>query len=442
MNRGRFLALAMGFLMVATLMTFAAGGREAAPAAVATQSVIAAPAAPTTVNLIGWAFPITEFYQSQFRALNSINNLTVNTQLLDSAGAQEQVRLALSAGQRSPYQIVHAANAQISEWGYSGWLSPIDDLVKKYWDKYDLGDIPQTAWDAATVNGKIMGVPVVANTFLMIYREDLFKKHGIAVPKSYDDVLAAVAKLRNEPTIDIPFVINLHAGWAWEIEFFQFLRGFGGDFLNADNTPAFNSPAGVKALEKLLQVANQGVGKEGLAYSVDNLEVGLQTGRVAFANTWASRAVKMNNPEFSDFVKELKFAPSPVLMSGGKAGASAFNDFYCIPAKSEVDRELVFQVIMEATKLESQMEALKHGVPTRAKALASQDAAVYMPAAMQSLRDGIGGYPNNPGVPIVRRVLAQVLPTAITGTETPKQVLDKAAALYTEAAKAQGGILK
>jgi multiple sugar transport system substrate-binding protein len=435
--------LVVMILMMAMMLPaamFAGGQKEAEPAAAASDFAIDPPESETTINLIGWAFPITEYYQDQFRKLNAIDNLTINTQLLDSGSAQEQVRLALSGGQRSPYQIVHAANAQISEWGFADWLAPLNDLVEKYWDEYDLGDIPQTAWDAATVNGQIVGVPVIANTFLMIYREDLFEKHGISVPQNYDQVIAAAKKLQNEPTIDVPFVINLHAGWAWEIEFFQFLRAFGGDFVNEDNTVAFNSPAGVKALEKLLQVAREGVGDVGLSYSIDDVEIGLQTGRVAFANTWASRAVKMNNPEFSDFVDELKYAPSPAPMPGGPRGGSAWNDFYCIPANQNVDRELIFKAIMEATKLESQIGALQAGVPTRSKALSSQDAKVYMPAAMESLRDGIGGYLNQPGVPLARTVLAEALPKALSGELSPKEVLDQAAARYTEEAKAQGMI--
>lgn len=425
-------------LLLGPMIVFAGGGREeaAAPA----EFAIDPPAQPTTINMIGWAFPITEFYQSKLRELNAINNLTINTQLLDSGSAQEQVRLALSGGQRSPYEIVHGANAQISEWGYAGWLTPLDDYVNKYWDEYDLGDIPQTAWDAATVDGRIVGVPIVANTFLMIYRTDLFEQYGISVPRTYDEVIAAARVLSADPTLDVPFVINLHAGWAWEIEFFQFLRGFGGRFLNEDNTPAFNSPEGVRALEKLVQVGREAVGDVGLSYSVDDAEIGLQTGRVAFVNTWASRAVNMNNPEFSDYVDEIAFARSPSPVPGGPAGASAFNDFYSIPKNINVDPELVFRVIMEATKLENQIEALSHGVPTRGKALSSREAALYMPAAMESLRDGIGAYENRPAVPLVRTVLAEFLPTAMRGDRTARQVLDLAAERYTEEARSQGWI--
>ena len=142
------------------------------------------------MNLIGWAFPITEFYAKEFQKCNSVENLKVNVQLLNNTGAQEQVRLALAGGAKSPYGIVHAANAQIIEWGSREWLMPLNDLVEKYWDEYDLGDIPQIAWDGATIDGKIYGVPMVGNTLHLQYRKDLFEQYGLKPPTTYDEVIA------------------------------------------------------------------------------------------------------------------------------------------------------------------------------------------------------------------------------------------------------------
>jgi ABC-type glycerol-3-phosphate transport system substrate-binding protein len=441
------LTLVLTLLMIVSLLAFAGGQQEGteegggeAAAAETSEYNIEPPEKSTTIDMIGWAFPITEFYAEEFKDMNSIKNLEVNAQLLDSASAQEQVRLALSGGKKSPYEIVHAANTQVSEWGFPGWLMPLDDLIEKYWDEYDLGDIPETAWEGAKVNGKIMGIPAVSNSFQLIYREDLFEKHNIDIPETIEEVIAASQKLKDEQSIDVPFVINLHAGWAWEIEFFHFLRAHGGKYLNEDNTAAFNSPEGVKALEMMLEIADKAMGKVGMSYSVDDTEVGLQTGRLAFSNTWASRAVNMQNPEKSAYPDELKFAPSPAAVEGGPLLASAWNDFYCIPKAVDVDPELIFKVIMEATDLESQKRAVEHGIPTRGKAMTSEVAGAYMPAAIEGLAKGVGAYPNTPALPIVRTVLGQNLPLVGTGEMSPKEALEKAEKAYTEEARANNFI--
>ena len=108
-----------------------AAAEEAAPAeeeaepAMAAGCSIEAPAEPVELNMMGWSFPITDFYADELEKCNEVENLTVNTNLLASADAQEQVRLALSAGGDSPFDIVHGANAQVAEWGGPGWLMPL-----------------------------------------------------------------------------------------------------------------------------------------------------------------------------------------------------------------------------------------------------------------------------------------------------------------------------
>jgi sorbitol/mannitol transport system substrate-binding protein len=399
---------------------------------------ITAPAEPTTVNMIGWAFPITEFYAGELEKCNEVENLQVNTQLLDSSSAQEQVRLALSGGGKSPYAIVHGANAQLVEWGSQGWMMPLNDLVEKYWDEYDLGDIPQTAWDGATFDGKIYGIPMVANTLHLMYRGDLFEQYGIAVPETYDDVMAACDVLWDDASIDVPFTINLHAGWAWEIEFFHFLRSFGGDYLNDDNTPAFNGPEGVAALTKMKEVADRCMGPEGITYSVDDVEIGLETGRLAAANLWASRAANMDDPDKSDFVGVIQFAPAPRPNPDGPRGGSSWNDYYMIPATTDVDPELAFQVIMEAVDLESQTQAAEFGIVTRNKVAEAGVGGRYLPAAMQTIAEGVGIYEPNPAIALVRSALGNNLPLVGTGEMTPEEALNKAAEDYLSEARDQG----
>ena len=78
------------------------------------------------------------------------------------------------------------------------------------------------------------------------------KRTGLAVPTTYDEVMDVCAVLaENEDSIDLPFTMNLHAGWAWEIEFMHFIRSYGGKFLDDEtNMPTFNSDAGVAALDE------------------------------------------------------------------------------------------------------------------------------------------------------------------------------------------------
>ncbi|MEM6431718.1 MAG: extracellular solute-binding protein [Deinococcota bacterium] len=408
--------------------------------AVAQTCDIEAPAEDTSVNMIGWAFPITEFYADELEVCNEVDNLEINTQLLDSSGTREQVRLALSGGGESPFAILHGANGDVVEWASQDWVQPITDLVEKYSEQYNLDDIAATAWAGGTYEGEIYGVPIVANTHHIMYRMDLFEEYGLTPPETYDDVIAACEVLADEVSIDLPFTINLHAGWAWEIEFFHFLEAYGGTYLNDDNTPAFNSEAGVNAINKIVEVASACMGDEGLTFSVDDSEVGLSIGSLGFVNMWASRAASMDDPERSNFVDGIGFAPAPAPVAGGKLGGSAWNDFYMIPTTTDVDRELAFLIIMEAADAESQQRAAEVGIVTRASVAEGGFGGRYLEAASTTIIDGVGIYAANPAIPLVRTALGNVLPLVGNGDLTAEEALAQAAEDYTSEATAQGFI--
>ena len=404
-----------------------------------TECNLDAPAEAVELNMIGWSFPITDFYAEELEKCNRIDNLTVNTSLLASADAQEQVRLALSAGGDSPYDIVHGANAQVGEWAGVGWMMPLNDLVDKYWDEYNLGDIPEKAWEGVTIDGNIYGVPIVGNTLHLIYRSDVFDEYGIAVPDTYDEMIEACNTIGlDNPDFDMPFTVNLSAGWAWEIEFFQMLRAYGGDFLDADNMPAFSGEAGLKAVDKLVDIANACMGMDGYTFGLNDQEIAVQIGTLPATNMWASRAANMHDPERTDLVDVISFAPAPRPEAGLPRTGSAWNDFYMIPATTTNDADLIFRVIMEAADERSQRDAAEIGIPTRLAV--GEYGGAYLPAVGTSIAEGIGIYDKNPAVGIVSVKLGDYLPLVGTGEMTAQEALDAAAADYIEEATAQGYI--
>ncbi len=398
-----------------------------------------APANRTTISMIGWSFPITDYYAAELEKCSRVQNLTVNTSLLASSDAQEQVRLALSAGGASPFDIVHGADGQVAEWGSPGWLMPLNDLVEKYWDEYNLSDIPEAAWAGATLDGNIYGIPIVGNSLHLIYRQDVFEEFGLAVPDTYDDVIemCGVIGLDNRD-FDMPFTINLSAGWAWEIEFFQFLRAYGGDFLDENNMPAFDGEAGVTALNRLVEVADACMGIDGYSFNLNAQEIAMQLGTLPATNMWASRAANMSDPERTDLVDVIAYAPAPRVTAGSPRAGSAWNDYYMIPANTQNDPDLIFRIIMEAANEHSQRGAAEVGMPTRLSV--AEFGGPYLPAATQTVAEGIGSYDRNPAIGIVRAKLSEFLPLVGTGDMTAQEALAAAAADYIQEARAQGYI--
>ncbi|MGV9856231.1 ABC transporter substrate-binding protein [Streptomyces sp. NPDC003442] len=77
--------------------------------------------------------------------------------------------------------------------------------------------VPWT-WNQVTIAGKTYGIPVDTGPMAMYYRKDVFDKHGIAVPTTWDEYAKAAEKLHKaDPDA---YIVNLRAitlsGLAWQ----------------------------------------------------------------------------------------------------------------------------------------------------------------------------------------------------------------------------------
>ena len=112
--------------------------------------------------------------------------------------------LAIASGEK--YDLMQAAPGWLDYQSYAAKNAfiPLDDLLPQY-APYLWENIPKTTWDAASVNGKIYGVPgmdtgVTAPAF--VYREDLRKKHNLPEIKSMEDIETYLQGIKdNEPGI-------------------------------------------------------------------------------------------------------------------------------------------------------------------------------------------------------------------------------------------------
>lgn len=409
-----------------------------APAEVGVEGCrIPAPSEPTTVNIIGWSYPIIDFYFKELEKCGEVPNLTINTQLMDSGSAGEQIRLAAAAGGKSTYDIILSSGGNVQELADLNALYPMDELMAKYNDQYAIDDI--VGWSDATFEGQIYAIPIENNAEFFFYRADLWEKHGLKEPATWDDVIAACGVLEAEESIDIPGTLTLYAGWAWDLEFNQMLGSQGVYYLDKNNMPLFNGPEGVAAVEKIMEVGKACNKEEGMTYSIDDSEISMETGGQAFSFTWASRGANMDNPEKSQFIGGINFSPAPRFSADAPHyGAFGGGASLAIMNGSGVDKELLFQIIMEATDYDSQVEAAKLGIASR-KAIADVATARYYAAAMTTIA---GGIPSafNAANGLASTALSNWLPLVYTGEYTAQEALDKAAEEYIEQAKAAGYI--
>ncbi len=113
---------------------------------------------------------------------------------------------------------------------------------------------------AATVDGRVLGIPALVDNLAIVYNKGLFDKAGVSYPTpdwTWDDFRAAAKAITDPATKTFGFAFPADASEDSVWHFDAMLWEAGGDILNADNTAAaFDSPAGVKALQTLTDMAH------------------------------------------------------------------------------------------------------------------------------------------------------------------------------------------
>ncbi|MBZ9936227.1 extracellular solute-binding protein [Mesorhizobium sp. BR1-1-16] len=195
-------------------------------------------------------------------------------------------------------------------------VMPITDKIKPFQDRIDAA-----ALGAFTINGEVYGVPIsTLSTSTIFYNVDLFKKLGIPVPPTYDDLKAAVPKFKEAGIIPL-----LHQGSntvMWPMWYFETLSQATGDAVgktqkNLEGTAKFSDPSDVEAFALIKQWVDDGIlSKDSLAVDMDGMRAAFASGKSAmyYGGTWEV-------PSLQSSVKDFKWGVFAFPKMDGTTGA-------------------------------------------------------------------------------------------------------------------------
>ncbi len=396
----KFLLLGLSLVMSFSLLA-ACGGGDVAPEAEASASSEAAaedatpeearmvtmpvsgveldasvlPAEETEINFISTRFSVGEAYVEELEKLDGFENYKINVNF-DQNALQSQ-NLAMSSGGENSYQIMTVSASNYGIFSQNDWLYDLTPLIEKYYDLYDLGDIPQSMWDDVTIDGKIYAVPITVNMLMMFYREDIMAEEGLSVPTTYDELVSALAALQ-DAGYEYPYVNALTTPNGLDIEFMNMMYAVGGEYFDPEtNAPLFNSPEGLEALERLAELYSY-MNPNTLSWNSDDLTIDFQIGQSVIVQTWASRAANMEDESVSQIAGLVGYAPSIRVYEGNPLNSYIANDYFIIPYNvgDEAKAEATFVAIMETISAPAQQKAAAVSMTSRTSSLTEENIAV------------------------------------------------------------------
>ena len=376
------------------------------------------------VNVISNFFETLELLANTMKECNS-DSVTVDYKLTTEHRPETEQAFAAES---SPFDAAAVANSSITLLQARGQLMPLNDLVEKHRDQYNIEDQMLIRFGE-----DIMAIAFMVNAQHFFYRTDVFEEHGLAVPTTYDELLDIAAKLK-AAGYEHPYGAAFGNSWELANEYVNMLLGNGGQLFDPATSQAdFQTPEAVEALEKLGALF-QYMSPNSMSMDFGDVKRQLQQGDVVMAILWGDQAPTMDNPDESTVIGKMGFAPAPAMMAGGPPASTFWWDGYVIPRNLDGDPDLTFQVIMHglaedtvANNNDTTLWIRSNYVPTQ-----------YTNAITETVLGGAPPYPMNPQASLAHSALGENIADFVVGKESAELSLADAAAAYRAAAIEQG----
>ena len=341
---------------------------------------------------------------------------------------QQETRQAFDAAS-SPIDAAAVANSSITLLQARGQLMPLNDLVEKYRDRYDIEDQMLIRF-----GDDIMAIAFMVNAEHLYYRKDIFEELGLEPPTTYAELIETARALEGAEGVSYPFAAAFGNSWELANEYINLLIANGGDLFDpATSEPAFESPEAIEALETLGELVPY-MSPNAMAMDFGEVRRALQQGDAAMVILWGDQAPAMDDPNESRMVGQIGFAPAPAMEEGGLPASLFWWDGYVIPKNLDGDPDVVFQVIMHAVSAETVEENNDTTLWIRSNYEPNQ----YTDAITDTVMAGAPPYPMNPQAAIAHAALGDNISDFLVGRESAEKSLADAAASYREAARDQG----
>lgn len=240
--------------------------------------------------------------------------------------------------------------------------------------------------------GTLYALPYVGNSQLFFYRKDLFQKHGLKEPATWDDVLAAAKTISETETTGSPgggkvygYVMRAAQGNAAVADFMPIFWAFGGEMFGPDGQPTVNSPEGIAALKMMIELGKYS--PPGYAsFNADEVGAHLLQGTAAMSINWPAWISSFSNPEKSKVIGKMEFGQMPGAKNPGRAEIG--NWLIAIPRDAK-NAEAAMDFLLWATSAEQMKLSAERGNPPTRKSVFTDPALVAKfpsyPAQLRSL---------------------------------------------------------
>jgi multiple sugar transport system substrate-binding protein len=275
--------------------------------------------------------------------------------------------------------------------------------------------------------GALFGIPFGSETSVLGYRKDIFEKHHLKVPETYDELLETACKIKELEPGMAGLTSRGASGHQTSHAFLLHLAPLGGRVFDDQWNPIINNEAGVKAgetLKKILECGPEG----GTSFGFAEMKNAFLQGKAAMFLDSTVIAGEVNDPTKSKIVGKVGWALHP---KGVRRGSQTGGFGIAIPRNAQ-NKEAAFLLMQWLTsKRIDKLIALEGGNPSRFSTHADPEVNAKFPHMKifgEALKHADPDW--RPIIPTwgeVNNELGTIVNKAMTGEMTVKAALDEVA---------------
>lgn len=402
---------------------------------------------PTTVRVLTMqqAAMTPEEMQAVADEFNAANPGTVVELEFVSYDALHDKIVTAMATEPPPYDAILIDVIWYPEFAQAGYLAEVTDRVTDEQRE----NIFQSAWNVVTVDDKVYGMPWLLDTKYLFYNEAMLQQAGFETgPATWEELVEQAAAIKEQGIVEYPIV------WSWAqqeaaiCDFVALVYGNGGQFLDEDGNPVFNSPEGVAALEWMVKTVDDGLtNPASITYVEEDVRNVFSSGGAAFALNWLYMYDLANlNEEESQVTGQVKISTIPVFDGATEEGittASVDGSMGFSVTSTSTNQDATWSFLEYLTSEDTQLKYSSHQLPlwmtsyegdTLEVLMSQTDAAPVTVPAFNAQFPFANVRPRIPYYVEGSKALQLALQLALTKQQTPQQALDEAAAKWVEMA--------
>ncbi len=238
--------------------------------------------------------------------------------------------------------------------------------------------------------GSLYALPYVGNSQLFFYRKDLFAKHSLKPPATWNDVLHAAQTISERESNGAPgggklygYVMRAAQGNAVVADFMPIFWAFGAEMFDASGQPTVNNPKAIAALNFMLELGKSAPPGY-VSFNATEVSAHLLQGTAAMSINWPAWISALSD-EAKSKVKGL--VEITTLPSGQESGSAEIGNWLLAIPQAARHQEAAFDFLVWATRAEQMKKsALAGNPPTRRSLFTDPELLAKFPSYPAQLR--------------------------------------------------------